>query len=62
MKKYHYVSSFNINVSCLNAELVRVMHKAGKRVKVWTPDAPCDVPSLLVDGVITDYPWRWPLE
>lgn len=62
MKKYHYISSFNINTCCLNAVLVRAMHKAGKRVKVWTPDAPCDVPSLPVDGVITDYPWCWSAE
>ncbi len=58
LKKYGYVSSFNIHFSCLNAALVNSVHEAGKEVKVWTLKWPCDVPSLPVDGVIIDFPLR----
>lgn len=57
--KYDYISSFNFFYRTLPPSLVDVFHKNGKRVKVWTPATPEDMPRLNVDGVITDFPSQW---
>lgn len=58
-EKYDYISSFNICYKALTPSLVNEIHSRGKAVKVWSPDAPHDIPALDVDGVITDYPRQW---
>ncbi len=57
--KYDYISSFNIYYKAVTPSLVRAIHEKGKKVKLWSPDAPCSISALAVDGVITDFPERW---
>ena len=57
--KYDYISSFNFYYRMLPVALVEEIRAQGKKVKVWTLDAPADAPSLPVDGVITDRPALW---
>ena len=57
--KYDYISSFNFYYRMLPVALVEEIRAQGKKVKVWTLDAPADAPSLPVDGVITDRPAMW---
>lgn len=57
--KYDYISSFNIYHKTLTPALVDRIHKKGKTVKMWAPDAPQDTRNLPVDGVITACPELW---
>ena len=57
--KYDYINSFNFYYGLLPVALVEDVHSHGKKVKVWTLDAPDSAPQLPVDGVITDRPDLW---
>ena len=57
--KYDYISSFNFYYRMLPAALAEEIRSQGKKVKIWTPDAPSATPLLPVDGVITDTPALW---
>ena len=57
--KYDYISSFNFNYKNLSPRLVEKVHSYGKKVKVWTLDAPPKKPLPAVDGIITDRPDLW---
>lgn len=57
--KYDYISSFNIYHKTLTPALVDNIHKKGKTVKMWAPDAPQKTRKLPVDGVITANPELW---
>lgn len=54
MKKYCYVSSFNINHCFARPGLVKKIRSSGKEVKLWTFDAVPERLPLPVDGVIVD--------
>lgn len=62
MSKYDYISSFNFNYKNLSPRLVERVHSYGKKIKVWTLDAPPKKPLPAVDGVITDRPDLWKKE
>lgn len=55
VKKYRFVSSFNIHKAFASRRFIRKMHEAGKEIKVWTVNKPEKVPDG-VDGVITNRP------
>lgn len=57
--KYDYISSFNFYFRMLPVALVEEIKAKGKKVKIWTLDAPEKAPCLPVDGVITDRPALW---
>ena len=57
--KYDYISSFNFYYRMLPVALIDEVHAHGKKIKVWTLDAPANAPSLPVDAVITDRPCLW---
>lgn len=54
MKKYGYVSSFNIRHCFARPGLVDGIKSSGKKVKLWTFDAVPERLRLPVDGVIVD--------
>lgn len=58
-QKYDYISSFNFYYRLLVPSLVEDIHSHGKKVKMWTVDAPQKTPALHVDGVITDDALSW---
>lgn len=58
-RKYDYISSFNIYYATAPSVFVEEIHRRGKKVRIWTVDAPYDTPTLDVDGVITDKPTEW---
>lgn len=57
--KYDYISSFNFNYKYVSPKLVEKVHLYGKKIKVWTLDAPPERSLPFVDGIITDRPDLW---
>lgn len=56
LERYSYIESFNFFYGGISRGFVDDMHKAGKRVRLWTINKPSRCPNLPIDGVITDYP------
>ncbi|MBR2333257.1 MAG: hypothetical protein IKA60_02880 [Rikenellaceae bacterium] len=56
LRKYAHVESMNFFASGVTQLYIDRLHKAGKRVRLWTINAPEKVPCLDIDGIITDYP------
>lgn len=53
--------SINVNVDCINAELVEDAHRRGLNVYVYTVDQPQDIKDLIdlnVDGIFSNHPER----
>lgn len=59
LKKYNYISSFNIFYKSASLGFIKDIHKQGKEVKIWTLNEPEKTPDLPVQGVITDRPDLW---
>lgn len=54
-KKYDYVASFNPMYKLTSKRFVKVVHKAGKEVRIWTVDGWTKLIPY-VDGIITNDP------
>lgn len=56
-----YVDIFSIKYTFISANMVRDIHKSGKKVYAWTVEKEEDIKELLlldVDSIITDDPYR----
>lgn len=55
-ERYAHVQSINLFYGGISEKFVEELHRAGKRVRIWTVNKPEKRPNLSVDGIITDYP------
>jgi glycerophosphoryl diester phosphodiesterase len=56
-----YVDAFSIRYNFISADLVKDIHKNGKKVYAWTVDSEAKIKKLLlydVDGIITNDPYN----
>lgn len=56
LERYAHVESINFYYGGISEKFVEELHRAGKRVRIWTVNKPEQRPNLSVDGIITDYP------
>lgn len=58
-KRYAYVSSFNFHKYGLPASFAAKIRSHDMGLKVWTVNSHSEIPDVVVDAVITDYPSLW---